>query len=258
MFSRLKRFKDYAQIGLTIIMSAVSVWLSSESITQTIGVVYKFGNSFYNPALGIIEQDSVNSHRCTMKVASPFTSYNISGTPGGDAFHNIDPKYICKWSPDSLYYDSLCFEQFDCYPLKLIRDVDLACSSLFLIGFFLLGVLWTIRPSGRRWRIFLWVLSTTVLCFSFGVSKLSSGYLREMEEEDILKKIKTIVVNQGSLDIKFDVAVSKYDLKTSFSEVIFDICSGMALGLIANGAKFLKRPKRHPEKEMQELRQRFL
>jgi hypothetical protein len=29
------------------------------------------------------------------------------------------------------------------------------------------------------------------------------------------------------------------------SDIIFDICSGMALGLIANGVKFLKKPKRH-------------
>jgi hypothetical protein len=146
-----------------------------------------------------------------------------------------------------------------------MRDIDIVCSSLFLIGFVLIGVLWLLRPPGRRSRVFLWILSTVVLCISFGVSKLSSGYLREMEEEDILRKIETIVVNQGSLEIKFDVAVSKYDLKTTFSEVIFDICSGMALGLIANSAKFLKPPKRknpdsprdNPTTE-EELRERFL
>jgi len=255
MLSRLKRIKDYVQLGLVVVMSVANVWLSSESITQTIGVVYKFGNSFYNPALGIIDQDDVHPNRCTMKVASPFTAYNSTVN---DFFHSIDPKYICKWSSDSAYFDSLCFDKFDCYPLELIRNVDIACSSLFLIGFILLGILFGFKPTNHRIRIFLWGLSTAILCFSFGFSKVSSSYLREMEVEDILKKIRSIVINQGSLDIEYDVTVSRYDSKTNISDVIFDVCSGMALGLIANSIKFLKRPKRKPRVGDTEMSEGFI
>lgn len=239
--SRLKRLKDYVQIGLAVAMSVANVWLSSEPITQTIGVVYKFGDLFYNPALGIINQDRHSPHHCTMKVSSPFTGY-LNMTK--DEFHNIDRKYICKWSSDSSYLDSLCFEKFDCFPLKMVQDVDLACASLFLIGFLLIGILWMFKPQNRKIRIFLWSLSTLTLVFTFGFSKFSTGYLKETELRDILDKIRSIVIRKGSLDIDYDVTVSRYDLKTTLSGVIFDICSGMALGLIANGVKFLKRPKR--------------
>lgn len=251
--NRLKKFKDYFQIATSILLSCVNVWLSSEAITQTIGVVYKFGDMFYNPSLGIIEQDSTLSHRCKMKVASPFTDYLYNKS---DIYHRIDPRYICKWSSDSTYDDSLCFEQFDCYPLKMVRDVDIACSSLFLLGFVIIFILWAFRPSNRKVRIFLWSLGTTVLISSFSVSKLSASYLRQMQEQDILDKIKDIVMNQGSLSIHYDTTVSKYDLKTTISQTIFDVCSGMALGLIANSINLLKKPRRKPVEF--ELRDRLL
>lgn len=240
---RIKKFKDYFQLGLSITLSCVNVWLSSKPITQTIGVVYKFGGLFYNPALGVIEQDHGSPHLCTMRVSSPFTDYT-NNSMAGDIYHNIDPRYICKWSSDSLFRDTLCFEQFDCSPLKMVQDVDLTCSSLFLIGFVLIAILWLFIPTRRKFRIFLWCSSTLILIFSFSLSKISVSYLNNLEVQDILNKIRSIVINKGALDIKYDITVSRYDFDTTLSDIIFDICSGMALGLIANGVKFLKKPKR--------------
>lgn len=185
-----------------------------------------------------------------MKVASPFTDYLYNKS---DLYHAINPKYICKWSSDSLYDDSLCFEQFDCHSLKMIRDVDIACSSLFLLGFAIIFILWVFCPSNRKVRIFLWSLGTTVLISSFTFSKLSASYLREMQVQDMLDKIKDIIMNQGSLSIHYDTTVSRYDLKTTISQTIFDVCSGMALGLIANSVKLLKKPKRtHMDYELKD------
>lgn len=254
--NRLRKLKDIFQLAISVGLSAVNVWLASEPITQTIGVVYKFGDMFYNPSLGIISQDATHKHLCTMKVASPFTDYMYNVT---DSYHRIDKRYVCRWSPESLFDDSLCFEKFECHPLKMIYDVNIACSSLFLLGFFLVAILWLYRPSNRRNRIILWCVGTAVLISSFMVSKISSSYLREIELQDILEKIKAIVLKQGSMDISYDTTVSRFDMNSSISQTIFDICSGMALGLIANATRFLYRPKRKEEhSSYMELQRRFL
>jgi len=81
--------------------------------------------------------------------------------------------------------------------------------------------------------------------------------LNDLEVQDILNKIRSIVINKGALDIKYDITVSRYDFDTTLSDIIFDICSGLALGLIANGVKFLKKPRRR-EPMFIPLQERFI
>lgn len=262
MLAGVKKWKDRLQIALATIISGISVWFSSGSITQTLGVVYKIGNGFYNSAIGIISQDEKRHHVCTLRVLSPFTELMYNITNNSDGYHYLDQKYMCRWSDESLYNDSLCFDDFTCQSLKLIRSVNIVCSSLFLIGFFLAGVLWMFRNSRWKFRISIWSLSTLLLVFSFVFSKVSASYFKVAEVKNILEKISSIVNRKGGLEIEdYDVTVSEYDFKTAVSGVLFDISSGIGITVIVNGIKLIKRLKGEGGRKVSneiELTERFL
>lgn len=225
----LYKLKDALQLGGALTLSVIGIWLSSEPITQTIGVVYKFDERFYKPGLGILYQVAERHHRCTMRVSSPFEIFPPY----------VDPKYICRWSSQSVVEDSLCFSEFDCPPLELVRNLHLVCACLFLLGFMVYCLLWCSRL-GRRLRFIAWGTSTLLLLVSFCIAKISAEYLNRQTIEDILDKINQITNNQGAPRIQFETTVSSYGDRYLIARVIFDICSGLGLGFIANGIRKIR------------------
>lgn len=233
-------FKTFAQCVTGCIISSILVGLSRSSIKIEIGGAFGLydGTGKIRSSFGIAEQ--LPENKCTMKVVNPFEV--IPDTIPGN--------YICSWdNSDLVPKDALCFDPFECTSLHMLWVMYLLTGCIYLISYLLYGIIWTVGylgwvQRGRRVNM-LYASIVFVMLSNFIFNKVLDKYLMEVFIDEFSEKIRTIVSNNGYPGFKFKGDLV-YELQGTkkIAQSLFDICSGMIMGMVFSAIENIRKPFR--------------
>lgn len=238
MLKKSKIFQFVFQICLALTLSIVLMVWNMERISITLGVVMMFNNLIYKSDIGTIRQTDI-SRRCEMIIVNPFETFPPF----------VDSRYQCKWSKNSNHTDAICFDTFECDPIDKLQRIMFITSNMYVFGFFSIGLVWGLFYMDVIRNIPLYKYTITILIMvvnlsllsSFILSKLSVNLLIDQSIDSIVDKISSIAKNNGAPSIQFTDRIYRFDNNFNLARTIYDICSGIALGLMISTIELVKK-----------------
>lgn len=165
----------------------------------------------------------VGKESCVMKIVLPFDQ--------PPPF--IDPRYLCRWGENSVRYDSLCYTDFGCRNIDVMRILSLLAPSLFIGGYLLLaGLVFYQRIFNHYLRPrFFWGISGVgflIIIGAFGITKVIPP-ITEILFMEVFEKIRRVTIGKGGVrDLRYDLIEYVLDTPVVISRTLTDILAGFA------------------------------
>lgn len=233
-------FKTLIQCFAGCLVSAALVAFSRASIHINVGGAFGLedGTGKTRSSFGVAQQ--IPDAKCTMKVVNPFEI--IPETLPGN--------YLCSWEEGANLVDALCFEPFECAPLHQLWVMYLVTGCVYLVSYFAYGLVW-VAVKMRRVRAharMLYGIIIIVMLSNFVFNKVLDKYLMGVFMDDFSEKIRSIVSNNGYPGFRFRGSpVYELQGEKRISQSLFDICSGMILGMVFAAVESIREKPRSIE-----------
>lgn len=230
LLRRIGAFKTLIQCVIGCMISSVLIGLSQSSITIKVGGAFELndGSGKTRSSFGVAGQ--IDGMKCDMRVVNPFEITPVT-LPGN---------YLCRWvDGESLGNDALCFDPFECTSLHNLWELYLITGCIYLVSYFVYGGIWTavrFRLISRKKYAEMFYSGIIIMMLgNFVFNKVLDKYLMGVFMDDFSEKIRSIVSNNGYPGFSF-VGAPVYELQGTkkVSQSLFDICSGMIVGLVVS------------------------
>lgn len=243
---RLGIFKTLVQCIFGCVISSALIGISQPKISIKVSGAFELNDGSGKTRSSFGSATQLEKTKCEMRVVNPFETTPLT-VPGN---------YLCGWvggSDDGK--DALCFDPFECSSLHRLWELYLATGCIYLISYFTYGIVWSLIKyrvlTNRKHASMLYVSIVVLMIGNFAFNKILDKYLMGVFMDDFSNKIRSIVSNNGYPGFSF-VGSPVYELQGSrnISQSMFDICSGMIVGLVISAmdhirAMALKRPRIH-------------
>lgn len=226
-FKKLGTFKTLIQCFVGCVISAVLVGMSDSKININVGGAFGLDDGSGKTRSSFGEARQSRDMKCEMTVVNPFEIIP----------ETLPRNYLCGWRGSSNMEDALCFDPFDCISLHQLWAMYLVTGCIYLFSFFWYGCVWVaIRwkwVTGKNLAMILYGSIIFIMLSNFIFNKVLDKYLMGVFMDDFSEKIRSIISNNGYPGFRFRGA-PVYELQgfKKVSQSLFDICSGMIVGLV--------------------------
>lgn len=219
---RLRWVRVFFCFALALTAFAMSV----RATRYNMAAVFMFGPSpnifVYKASVGVVDQKSLTSSACVMKVLVPFDI--------PPPF--IEPRFLCRYRADSAAVDSLCYTDFDCFWVYFERVYLIVATSSFLVGTLLFVAYFARYRYWRKGVRFAYgAFSASVVLIGFLVAK-TSDYPHQVMIERLYATIQSINANvAGSLYFEFYFTTAVPEFLDTALFAVLNVCAGVAISV---------------------------